>query len=52
MTCHGFANYLKQKDVITDIISESMEHKNLTGTWADLKELESSVLDNAYEMLL
>lgn len=49
---HSFANCLKQKGVATDIISESMGHQNLTGTQAYLKELESSVLDNACEMLL
>ena len=49
---HSFANCLKQKGVATDIISESMGHQNLTVTQAYLKELESSVLDNACEMLL
>lgn len=43
---------LKQKGIATDIISESMGHQNLAVTQAYLKELESSVLDNACEMLL
>ncbi len=49
---HSFANCLKQKGVATDIISESMGHQSLTVTQAYLEELESSVLDNACEMLL
>lgn len=49
---HSFANCLKQKGVATDIISESMGHQNLAVTQAYLKELESSVLDNACEMLI
>jgi len=49
---HSFANCLKQKGVATDVISESMGHQNLAVTQAYLKELESSVLDQACEMLL
>lgn len=49
---HSFANCLKQKGVATDIISESLGHQNLAVTQAYLKELESSVLDQACEMLL
>jgi len=49
---HSFANCLKQKGVATDVISESMGHQNLTITQAYLKELDSSVLDEASELLL
>ncbi|WP_298506923.1 site-specific integrase [uncultured Maribacter sp.] len=49
---HSFANCLKQKGVATDIISESMGHKNLTVTQSYLKELESRVIDEASEILL
>ncbi|SFF61969.1 Site-specific recombinase XerD [Salegentibacter agarivorans] len=49
---HSFANSLKQMGVATDIISESLGHQNLTITQAYLKELDSSVLDAASELLL
>ncbi|MDT0689720.1 site-specific integrase [Salegentibacter sp. F188] len=49
---HSFANCLKRKGIATDIISESMGHKNLTVTQAYLKELDSSLLDEASEKLL
>ncbi|SHF67713.1 Site-specific recombinase XerD [Salegentibacter echinorum] len=49
---HSFANCLKQKGVATDVISESMGHQNLTVTQAYLKELDSSLLDEASELLL
>jgi site-specific recombinase XerD len=49
---HSFANCLKQKGVATDVISESMGHQNLTITQAYLKELDSSILDEASELLL
>lgn len=49
---HSFANCLKQEGVATDIISESMDPQNLTVNQVYLKEFESSVLDNACEMLL
>ncbi len=49
---HSFANCLKQKGVATDIISESMGHKNLTITQTYLKELDNSVLDKAIEILV
>lgn len=49
---HSFANCLKQKGVATDVISESMGHQNLAVTQAYLKELDSSVLDEAAELLL
>lgn len=49
---HSFANCLKQKGVATDVISESLGHKDLTTTQVYLKELGSSVLDEAAELLL
>ena len=49
---HSFANCLKQKGVATDIISESMGHKNLSVTQLYLKELSNSVLDEAMEILV
>lgn len=49
---HSFANCLKQKGVATDIISESMGHQNLAVTQAYLKELDSSVLDDANALLV
>ncbi len=48
---HSFANCLKQKGISTDIISESMGHQNLSITQAYLKELDTSVLDDACEAL-
>ncbi len=49
---HSFANSLKQKGVATDIISESLGHQNIAVTQAYLKELDSSVLDEASMLLL
>lgn len=49
---HSFANYLKQKGVATDIISESMGHQNLAVTQAYLKDLDTAVIEEAAEMLL
>ncbi len=49
---HSYANCLKQKGVATDVISESMGHKNLAVTQAYLKELDNSILDEASELLL
>jgi len=49
---HSFANCLKQKGVATDIIGESLGHKDLNTTQVYLKELGSSVLDEAAELLL
>ncbi|WP_289644977.1 site-specific integrase [Maribacter aestuarii] len=49
---HSFANCLKQKGVATDVISESLGHQNLEVTQAYLKELDSSILDEASELLL
>jgi integrase len=49
---HSYANCLKQKGVATDIISESMGHQNVAITQAYLKELDSSLIDKAMEVLL
>ncbi len=49
---HSFANCLKQKGVATDVIGESLGHKDLTTTQVYLKELGSSVLDDAAALLL
>ncbi len=49
---HSFANCLKQKGVATDVIGESLGHKDLTTTQVYLKELGSSVLDDAAKLLL
>ena len=49
---HSFANCLKQKGVATDIIGESLGHKDLTTTQVYLKELGSTVLDDAAALLL
>ncbi|MEL4306924.1 site-specific integrase [Joostella sp. CR20] len=49
---HSYANCLKEKGVATDIISESMGHQDLATTKAYLKELDSSLLDQASELLL
>lgn len=49
---HSFANCLKQKGVATDVIGESLGHKDITTTQVYLKELGSSVLDEAAELLI
>jgi site-specific recombinase XerD len=49
---HSFANCLKQKGVATDVISESLGHQNMAITQAYLKELDTSVVDKAIEILL
>jgi len=49
---HSFANCLKQKGVATDVIGESLGHKDLATTQVYLKDLGSSVLDEAAELLL
>ncbi len=49
---YSFENCLKQKGVGTDIISESMGHQDVNTTKAYLKELDSSVIDDACELLL
>lgn len=49
---HSFANCLKQKGVATDVIGESLGHKDLATTQVYLKDLGSSVLDEAAALLL
>lgn len=49
---HSFANCLKQKGVATDIIGESLGHKDITTTQVYLKELGNNVLDEAAALLL
>ncbi|WP_291867930.1 site-specific integrase [Maribacter sp.] len=49
---HSFANCLKQKGVATDVIGESLGHKDITTTQVYLKELGSSVLDDAAALLV
>lgn len=49
---HSFANCLKQKGVATDVIGESLGHKDLTTTQVYLKELGSTILDDAAALLL
>ena len=49
---HSFANCLKQKGIATDIISESMGHQDISTTQAYLKELDTSVIDDANQILL
>jgi len=49
---HSYANCMKNSGAATDIISESMGHQDIKTTKAYLKELDTSVLDNANELLL
>lgn len=49
---HSFANCLKQKGVATDIIWQSLGHKDLITSQVYLKELGSTVLDDAAALLL
>lgn len=49
---HSFANCLKQKGVATDVIGESLGHKDITTTQVYLKELGNNVLDEAAALLL
>ncbi len=49
---HSFANCLKQKGVATDVIGESLGHKDITTTQVYLKELGSTVLDDAAALLV
>lgn len=49
---HSFANCLKQKGVATDVIGESLGHKDLATTQVYLKELGSTVLDDAAALLV
>ena len=49
---HSYATYLKQKNVSTDKISESMGHANLQVTINYLKEFGNDIIDDANEKLL
>lgn len=49
---HSFATNLKQLGISTDIVSQSMGHKNPAITMAYLKEFENEEIDNAIEKLL
>lgn len=49
---HSFANCLRQKGVATDVIGESLGHKDLNTTRVYLKDLGSTVLDDAAALLL
>ncbi|MDF0717960.1 site-specific integrase [Muricauda sp. 334s03] len=49
---HSYATYLKQNNVSTDKISESMGHANLQVTINYLKEFGNDVIDDANDALL
>ncbi len=49
---HTFANSLKQLGVATDVISEALGHETLAITQTYLKDLDSSVIDEASALLL
>ena len=49
---HSYANCMKQSGAATEIISESMGHQDVKTTHAYLKELDTSVLDDANQVLL
>ncbi len=49
---HSYANCMKQSGAATEIISESMGHQDVKTTNAYLKELDTSVLDDANQILL
>ncbi|RKN83437.1 site-specific integrase [Ulvibacterium marinum] len=49
---HTFANSLKQLGVATDVISEALGHETLAVTQTYLKDLDSSVIDEASALLL
>jgi integrase/recombinase XerD len=49
---HTFANTLKSKGIPTDVISETMDHKNIKTTQGYLKRLENSVIDDAMDSLI
>lgn len=49
---HSYANCLKQKGIATDIISESIGHQNVAIRQAYLKKLDTSLIDDAMEVLL
>lgn len=49
---HSYATNLKQIGVSTDIVSQSMGHKNVAITTAYLKDFEDDVIDKENEKLL
>lgn len=49
---HSYATNLKQVGVSTDIVSQSMGHKNVAITMAYLKDFEDDVIDKENEKLL
>jgi len=49
---HSYATNLKQLGVSTDIVSQSMGHKNVAITTAYLKDFEDDVVDKENEKLL
>lgn len=49
---HSYANCLKQSGTATDIISESMGHQDIKITQVYLKDMGSSVIDDACKVLL
>jgi len=49
---HTFANSLKQLGVATDVISEALGHETLAITQTYLKDLDSSLIDEASALLL
>ncbi len=49
---HSFATHLKYAGISTDVIGESLGHKDVNVTRAYLKEFEDDVLDTAMKKLL
>ncbi|QWX83563.1 site-specific integrase [Cellulophaga sp. HaHaR_3_176] len=49
---HSFANYMMQNGASTEIIRDSLGHQELSTTKSYLKELGSSVVDDACDLLL
>lgn len=49
---HSYATNLKQLGVSTDVVSQSMGHKNVAITTAYLKDFEDDVIDRENEKLL
>ncbi|PXX22853.1 site-specific integrase [Arenibacter sp. ARW7G5Y1] len=49
---HSYATNMKHMGISTDIISESMGHKNLTITATYLKDFDTKVIDDANQKLI
>ena len=49
---HSFANYMALNGASTEIIRDSLGHQELSTTKSYLKELGSSVVDDACDLLL